>query len=633
MADLPPNGTAPTVRILDERLINRIAAGEIVERPASVVKELVENSLDAGARRIDVEIKQGGKQLIAVSDDGHGMTRENALLALERHATSKIAREEDLLAIHTLGFRGEALPSIASVSRCVLVTKSAGDEAGTEIAVSGGEVEYVRDAGRAVGTSIRVHDLFLMVPARRKFLKADRTEHYHVLDAVHRLALSRPDVRFRLAADEKEVLNSPSGSLRDRAGHIVGKGPAGRMSDVSFEADGVRVVGLAGAPEDTRSSRTGIFLFVNDRFVTDHMVNSAILRAYQGMLGQGRFPQAILFIQVPPEEVDVNIHPAKQTVKFRQPNSVHGVVSRAVNDALRGAFQVTPVSSMGDYHTSDAPLVTSAGRPGVGEWGGGYQSERGGGGGGGGGSTGRLFRLTENMSSFREAVTKAWPMEEGARPGLGDGGRAPDVPMEGMEDDRAGIAGGYVILGQALETYIVLAVEGGIVVIDQHAAHERIVYERLRAGRRTGDVPTQNLLFPVTLELSRGEKAILTDHLDEIGRLGVTVSDFGGDAVVVESVPADVSESDVSSVLLEMIAELKEGRSAGSDMEKVYDRMTALMACHGAIRAGKKLTTGEIDALITDLLAIPTGSRCPHGRPTSIFLTERELMERFKRIP
>ena len=619
MSDVSPGVVTPTVRVLEEKLINRIAAGEIVERPASVVKELVENSLDAGARRIDIEIKQGGKQLIAVSDDGHGMNREDALLSVERHATSKISSVDDLSTIHTLGFRGEALPSIASVSRFILVTKSSNDETGTEIAISAGTVEYVRDAGRATGTSIQVHDLFLTVPARRKFLKTDRTEHYHVLDVVHRLALSRPDVRFRLVTDEKETLSAHAGSLKDRTGHIIGKGPAERMSDVSFEADGIRIVGLTGAPEDTRSTRAGMFLFVNDRFVTDQMVNSAVMRAYQGMLGAGRYPQTILFIQIPTGEVDVNIHPAKQAVKFRKPNIVHGVVSRAVGEALRGSFRIDPVSASGEYRN-----ILSDTRPERSGVGGAYRS------GGSRGAAGGLFRVNENIPGFREAAGRAWPMDEGVRPGLDDTDSASSVSMD---DDRMEIAGDYVLLGQAVETYIVLAVEGGIVIIDQHAAHERIIYERLRAGRRTGETPRQILLFPVTLELTRTEKAILTDHLDEIGKLGVTVSDFGGDAVVVESVPAVLSESDVPSVLQDMIAELKEGRSAGCDMEGVYDRVTALMACHGAVRAGSKLTRDEINALVADLIAVPTGIRCPHGRPTSITLTNRELMERFKRIP
>ena len=622
MSEESPGGALPTVRILAERLINRIAAGEIVERPASVVKELVENSLDAGAGRIDIEIKQGGKQLIAVSDDGHGMNREDALLSVERHATSKISREEDLSAIHTLGFRGEALPSIASVSRFVLITKTSDDETGTEIAIDGGAVEYVRDAGRATGTSIHVHDLFLAVPARRKFLKTDRTEHYHILDAVHRLALSRPDVRFRLVADGKEALNANAGTLKDRAGHIVGKGPAGRMSDILFEADGVRVIGLVGAPEDTRSSRAGMFLFVNDRFVTDSMVNNAVMRAYQGMLGAGRYPQAILFIQIPAEEVDVNVHPAKQAVKFRKPNIVHGVVSRAVGESLRGSFRIDPVTVSREYR--DIPSGVGTEWSGVRERGEAYRS------GGPAGAVGGRFPAGGDMPGIRETIQRAWPMEEGARPGSGDVEPGTPVPTD---NGGAEIAGDYVILGQALETYIVLAVRDGIVIIDQHAAHERIVYERLRAGRRSGETPRQALLFPVTLELSRDQKTILTDHTDEIGRLGITVSDFGGDAVVVESVPAVLSESDVSSLLHDMIAELKEGRSAGSDMDGVFDRVTARMACHGAIRAGTKLTAGEIDALIADLTAIPTGSRCPHGRPTSIMLTNRELMERFRRIP
>ena len=622
MPDVFPGGATPTIRILEEQLINRIAAGEIVERPASVVKELVENSLDAGAGRIDIEIKQGGKQLIAVSDDGHGMNRQNALLSVERHATSKINSVDDLSAIHTLGFRGEALPRIASVSRCIMITKSPDDETGTELAINGGIIEYVRDAGRATGTSVLVHDLFLSVPVRRKFLKTDRTEYYHVIDTVHRLALSRPDVRFRIVTDGKETLNAQAGSLKDRAGSIVGKGPAGRMSEVSFEAEDIRVVGMAGDPEDIRSSRAGMYLFVNDRFVTDQMVNNAVMRAYQGMLGSGRYPQTILFIQIPTEEVDVNIHPAKHAVKFRKPNIVHGVVSRAVGEALRSQFRLGPAAVSGRYRDTLSDITPEG--TGVRESGGTYRS------GISGSTTGELFRARGGMPDMRNAIRKAWPMGEDVTAGSSDA--RPDSTVlidEGLTESE----GDYLILGQALETYIVLAVKGGIVIIDQHAAHERIIYERLKEGRREGETPRQTLLFPVTMELSRDQKEILLDHLDEIGKLGIRVSDFGGDAVVVESVPAVLSESDVSSVLQDMIAELKEGRSAGSDMEGVYDRMTARMACHGSVRAGKKLTIDEIDALMADLFAIPSGSRCPHGRPTSIMLSKQELMERFKRIP
>jgi DNA mismatch repair protein MutL len=395
------------------------------------------------------------------------------------------------------------------------------------------------------------------------------------------------------------------------------------MSDVSFEAEGIRIVGLAGAPEDTRSTRGGMFLFVNDRFVTDQVVNNAVMRAYRGMLGVGRYPQTILFIQIAPGEVDVNIHPAKQAVKFRQPNTVHGVVSRAVNEALRGAFQIPAVSS-GEYH--DTPPPHPPERPGVGEWGGAYRS------GGGMSRSGELFQNRGEVLGFRETFRRAWPMEQNPDPTAVYGAYPSDMPADD-EGAGAAIRGEYVLLGQALGTYILLAVEGGVIIIDQHAAHERIVYERLRAGRRTGDVPRQALLFPVTLELTRAEKAILTDHTDEIERLGVTVSDFGGDAVVVESVPAILSESDVSALLQDMIGALKEGRDAGDDVEGVYDRVTALMACHGSVRAGKKLTAPEMTSLINDLFDTPGGNRCPHGRPTSIILTERELMERFKRIP
>jgi len=327
--------------------------------------------------------------------------------------------------------------------------------------------------------------------------------------------------------------------------------------------------------------------------------------------------------------VDVNIHPAKQAVKFRQPNTVHGVVSRAVDEALRGVFKIPSVSSSGGYR--DTPPADPPERFGVAERGGIYRSGVGQSG-GGESRSGELFQNRGETSDYRETFCRAWPMEQDLTTQAVDTAYTSETPVQD-EGAVVELPGEYMLLGQALGTYILLAVKGGVVIIDQHAAHERIVYERLRAGRRRGDIPRQSLLFPVTLELTRAEKAILTDHADEVARLGVTVSDFGGDTMVVESVPAVLGESDVSILLQDMIAALKEGRDAGDDLEGVYDRVTALMACHGAVRAGQKLTAPEMTSLIKELSETPGGNRCPHGRPTSIMLTERELMERFKRIP
>jgi DNA mismatch repair protein MutL len=596
----------PEIRILPDALVNLIAAGEIIERPASVVRELVENALDAGARSIDVEMVTGGKQRIVVVDDGVGMSREDVETALKRHATSKIADKADLAAIHTLGFRGEALPSIASVSRFSLFSREHGSDVGTEIRVDGGVVAYVRDAGVPSGTRVVADDLFYPVPARRKFLKSDRTEYLNGYDVIVRHALSRPDVRFRLVADGKEVINAPPGTLATRAGDILGKRVAREMGEAQGEHDTIRVTGLVGRPQETRSTQSGIHLFVNDRPVRDYSIVAAVARAYSGLILGGRYPIAVIFIQLPLGEVDVNIHPAKREVKFADPRAVGGAVYRTVEEAVR-RLTVLSVSV-----PPRAPYGRDAG-------------------------TGR-----PSHGSVREAMGLWATLSDGRQPsrdwGEGGAGRddspgwdVPAGPDPGITDAGARTApSGMKLLGQVSGTYIVLSDTDGLVIIDQHAAHERVVYERIKAGRAKNAVVRQQLLFPITLDLDGPERAVVAAHVDEFNAIGFTVEEFGGETLLVSAVPAVVKDADARQLIMGIAEELRTRTGTGG-IEEEIDRMIKVVACHGSVRAGKELSTREIEGLIDEIEHTPFAAHCPHGRPTMIRIDRREIERRFKR--
>jgi DNA mismatch repair protein MutL len=596
----------PEIRILPDALINLIAAGEIIERPSAVIRELVENSLDAGACSIDVEVLVGGKQRIVVVDDGIGMNAEGVRLAMARHATSKITDKSDLGAIHTLGFRGEALPSMASVSRFSLFSREHDTDVGTEIRVDGGVVAYVRDAGIAAGTRVVVEDLFYSVPARRKFLKSDRTEYLNGYDVIVKHALSRPDVRFRFVADGKEVINAQPSTLRTRVGDILGRRIAQEMGEVRGEQDNIRVIGLVGRPEETRSSQSGIHLFVNDRPVRDYSLTAAIVRAFSGLILSGRYPIAVIFIQLPFSEVDVNIHPTKREVKFVDPRIVGGVVYRTVEAAVR---QLTAVSIPLPRKTPYGP-AGDLGRP----------TE---------GSIREAMGLWASLSDGRHRLE---PEREGGA-ATDDSYREPDktAPSPEIPDTVMQPAvPGMKLLGQVLGTYIVLSDGDGLVVIDQHAAHERVIYERIKAGRSRNAVVRQRLLFPMTLDLDGPDRAAVVRHLDEINSIGFEVEEFGGTTLLVSAVPSIVSDGDVRDLIIGIAEELREG-TGEPGIEEPIDRMIKAVACHGSVRAATELSEREIEGLIDEIERTPFAAHCPHGRPTIIRITRQEIERRFKR--
>ncbi len=618
------------IKVLDNNLVNLIAAGEIVERPASVVKELIENSLDAGAKHINVDIVRGGKGRIVVIDDGAGMSREDAEMSLKRHATSKISGREDLMAIHTLGFRGEAIPSIASVSRFKIFTRERESDQATEISVDGGKLSYVRDAGTPPGTRIVVEDLFFSIPARRKFLKTDKTEYYHVLDVVNRSALSRPDVRFTLSSDGREVINTLPGTLRERAADILGRKISERMEEIAYdelkggrgEGGGIGLVGLAGNPDDLRSNQNGIYLYVNDRFVKDRVMVSAVTKAYRSLIARGKYPIVILFLQLPFSEVDVNIHPTKIQVKFKDSGRIHGIVKRVLDEALLrgGTVKIagegdtapsgdwgrgTPVKPQTPGQTQTPPAFI-----------GGIDSDKG-------------DKVRDVGEIYYEEI-------KAARENLKDGGLPrmdfipPSAAAPPESEELFEKWGGMTFLGQVRETYIVFENVEGLLIVDQHAAHERVVYEWLKAGVKNRNIPKQQLLFPQKLELPTREYEIIVSNIDRIKELGIELSDFGAGTVIVSSIPGMFEYIDVEALVVEMAEELKDHGSS-TTVEEAMERLLIVMSCHGSIRAGKRLEAREIRALLEAMEETPHSSRCPHGRPTVITIPVAELERRFKR--
>jgi DNA mismatch repair protein MutL len=631
------------VKVLDVNLVNLIAAGEIVERPASVVKELIENSLDAGASSISVEIVRGGKRRIVVIDDGIGMSRDDAMRSLERHATSKISAREDLMAIHTLGFRGEALPSIASVSRFNLFTKEKDARKATDILIEGGRQKHIRGAGVPPGTRIVVEDLFFSIPARRKFLKTDKTEYYHVLDVVNRNALSRPDVRFTFISDGREVLNTHPGNLRERSGDILGRKISDKMEEITYEGAGrwegmgIGLVGLVGNPEDTRASQSNIYLYVNDRFVKDRVMLSAIMQAYRGLTFRGKYPIVVLFLQIPFSEVDVNIHPEKTEVKFRDSGRIHKIVSRAVGDALAkgGAVKMIGVTGKGASYTypdSDSDSDLKSDFPKRDTYPKDSQSIQ-------PNSTATTFRRGADLdkSSNVHEVAKIYYDEVRAsreeihqKLGFVELVSPPPFTTAPSSGELFKKWEGLTLLGQVKDTYIVFENEEGLLIIDQHAAHERVVYEWLKAGLKERNITMQQLLFPIKMELSTKDYEVVISNIDKINDLGLEISDFGKGTVVVSSVPGMFKDSDVERLIVEIAEELREHPKA-TTVESIREKLLLVMSCHGAIRAGKKLEPKEIKALLDEMERTPHSNRCPHGRPTVITVPIMELERRFKR--
>lgn len=578
------------IRLLPPEIANKIAAGEVVERPASVVKELVENALDAGATEIHVETRDGGRRLIRVADNGSGIPAREAELAFARHATSKIATVEDLTAIRTLGFRGEALASIAAVARVSLLTRAADDEVGTFLRVEGGQVALREGRASPRGTTVTVENLFYNVPARLKFLKSDATESAHIANVVTRYAIAFPEVHFSLVRDGRLAFQSPgSGRLLDVLAKVFGADTAARLlpvdptQDASLPPDAkVRVQGYVGEPALNRSDRDGMMLFVNRRWVQDRSLAYAVVQAYHTMLPEGRFPVAVLLLEMDPSEVDVNVHPAKSEVRFRNPSLVFSETQRAVRRVLVAR---APVPEMRvPQQVAQAP-----------------ETER--------------FRALSQLGL------------EAQRTGDVEAVRAPAYPVPERADPAARALPPLRVLGQLAQMYIIAEGPDGLYLIDQHAAHERVMYDRLMAQKAAAKVSVQPLLEPLPVELTPLQMSTLEETLEDLAALGFEIEPFGEDTSLVRAVPAAIAGNDIATVLRDTLNEL--GEEPPPPVQG--HRVTAVVACHGAVRAGRTLTHEEMRALVEQLEQSDLPRTCPHGRPTVLHLSMGLLAREFGR--
>ena len=575
-----PNINPSIIRQLDEAAVNRIAAGEVVERPASAVKELVENALDAGATRIDVVIADGGKSLIRVTDNGHGMAPEDLPLALARHATSKIDGS-DLLAINTFGFRGEALPSMAAVSRMSLKSKAKSAEA-AELRITAGRVEPVRPAALAHGTVVELRDLFHATPARLKFLRSDRAETQAIADTVRRLALSAPSTAFSLTDGDREIFRAHSGAPEDRITAILGADFTANAVPLDGLAGGLHLTGYAALPTYSRGAAVAQHFCVNRRPVRDKLLAGALRGAYADLLARTRHPAAVLFLDCPPDLVDVNVHPAKTEVRFRDPAAARSLVVSTIRQALGGGARRTSTT------VSDATL-----------------------------------------GAFREAPRVYQMDRPGPRP---TPPRAPDLgfaeppvarlePEAPTEDHPLGAA-----RAQLHETYIVAQTAEGIVLVDAHAAHERLVYERLKSLHAEGNVPAQALLIPEVVDLAPDACAALLEQALDLAGLGLVLEPFGPGSVAVRETPAILGPVDAAALVRDILDTLGEATLRGR-LNAVLSRI----ACHGSVRAGRRMSGEEMNALLREMEATPNSGQCNHGRPTYVELRLADIERLFGR--
>jgi DNA mismatch repair protein MutL len=589
----------PKIHRLPADLANQIAAGEVVERPASVIKELVENSIDAGARRLIIVVELGGKKLIRVDDDGEGMEPEDARLAIERHATSKIRRSDDLAAIATLGFRGEALPAIASVSHFTLRTRARGTNAGTAITVNGGTVASVTEAGMPEGTSIEVADLFYNLPARRKFLKSDGAESAQVSRVVTQLALCYPEVGFMLTSAGRKVLQCPPvTNLRERLYQLYGD--RSDLIEVRRESGDVRLLGYVAALAEQGPTRGPQNLFVNRRIVKDRTVAHAVIDAYSQASIKERSPEMHLFIEMPHDAVDVNVHPTKAEVRFRDQSYIHELVRRTLGDALgRGpapelqleaARGLTPEPS-----TLPLPHAYSSVFP------------------------SRWSTAPTNISPFAPTGDASFaPSGEAAFAPASDRDLAPTIrPM--------------MALGQFRDTFIIAVDEDGIAIIDQHVAHERVLFERITERLTSGRLESQRLLEPMILELPPGTRHALTSHAAELERLGFEIEEFGGETIRVAAFPALLRREECPTAL-RALAEDLETMGSTAIVDEAIKKIAATMACHAAVKANDPLTPEKMAHILDELRRTSYSTICPHGRPVMLRLTRREVEKNFQRI-
>lgn len=632
------------IKILPEILSNKIAAGEVVERPASVVKELVENALDAGSKRIRIDVEKGGRSLIRVSDNGTGMRRDDALLAIERYATSKIYKDQDLFAIQTLGFRGEALPSIASVSRFVLVTRDESSDIGTEIRIEGGKVQKVSDVGAPKGTMISVKQLFFNTPARRKFLKTINTEMSHIAEIVASTAIAHPSVRFTLTHNDKSVKDWPTAKdPADRIAEVLGKDTKNHLIAIESETEPLSISGWISSPQMTRRTSRGIYIYVNGRYVRDRTIQHALFAGYSRKLVKGQFPVAVLFINVPYDQVDVNVHPAKNEVRFAQQQQVHAAVQKAVAQALYEAdrlqWQPAQFSQNTDPPTTGKVAETnsegfgtrrvkfgfenidSAFKPSN------YKKDD---------VPTEYFSLTQTTRVPQPATRISQPVtlsshHETRTPQPERRTQFPAPRTQQTSIWKKGRFRDLRIIGQFANTYIVCEAPDGLLIIDQHAAHERILFEQLCQQAQSGRRESQKLLVPEIIELSYRESDVLKKLIPDLEAMGLEIEPFGGNTFAVKAVPALLSQREVKPLIIEIVERIVDGGFAPG-LQEALDQSREVIACHGAIRANQPLSNQQIKALLEQMDACENPSNCPHGRPTWLRWDLKSLEKLFKRI-
>jgi DNA mismatch repair protein MutL len=570
------------IRVLSEKVASQIAAGEVIERPASIVRELLDNSIDAESNRITIRIENGGKRLIKVTDNGIGMTRDDLLLCLERHATSKIRNISDLPSITTLGFRGEALPSIAAVSRTEITSRPADELIGNKLKVSGGKLTSIDETGSPTGTDVEVRDLFFNVPARRKFLRTVKTETDHIIDTLTRITLPYNRIHVKLEQAGKTILNLPgTENPLNRLAALFGRAVAASMTEGLIENGEMTVRSYLASPELSRNRGDRIFIYVNGRNIRDRLITRAIMEGYGQRLMKGRYPQLVLYIEIDPAFVDVNVHPTKQEIRFH-----HGhLVFQTIMNAIAGSFGT-------GFETR---YEAEASRPGSGNFG---QTHR------------EAMAEPEWTYSGQQGEETSPPPAN-----IGQQNLVKEIPQ---------------VLGQLKETYILCQSSDGLLMIDQHAAHERIVYETLKRSQQHSSIERQSFLIPHKLELSLKEGRVVLKNLDQLVKMGLDLEHFGGSTFLLRSVPSILLSVNWDDFLRDLIPLLEEERDITQD--KVLDKLLTIMACHGAIRAGQRLSQSEMAQLLNQLEEAELSTNCPHGRPVLKKFSYSEIEKMFKRI-
>lgn len=589
------------IQILPENLINKIAAGEVIDRPSSVVKEMVENSIDAGADNITVILRNGGTTLIQVLDNGNGMEEQDAIMSFQRHATSKVHSYQDIERVSTLGFRGEALASIASVARVELKSVPGDAIEGTHLFIEGGTVTNMTRTGGNPGTSIAVKNLFYNTPARRKFLRADSTEYRHILTVMNRFTLAHPDIEFTVIHDDKEIYNFKKSDLSQRVADVMGKKIQENLVEINEENAVFRVSGFLGNSQIYRKSRGDQYFFVNNRYINDRTLSAALMSAYGELIPKKHYPIYLLFFDIDPERIDVNVHPTKSEIKFADQQMLFSLVRGAVLRALK-SDQVVP-----DVQQTDSPSRLSKPR---------FRSSL-------------VDDLRHNPDQASIDFDAPAPADDDSQSAQSEERSSTPFPLEGSkETEQSQSQQDEKMLWQLHNKYILAQIKSGMVIIDQHAAHERILYEKVRRSFDTQDQASQQLLFPQTVDLSAEDFQYLMDILPFLEKIGFVIKGFGARTVVVEGVPADMRTGNEGTLLTNILDEYK--LKLGTEVD-IRERVAKSVACRSAIMTGEKLSRDAMNALIDQLFGCETPYFCPHGRPTMITLSLDELDARFER--